>query len=214
MTGMNGEDFLAAARVCARLLRNPAVAGAWDEPSALPEFGVAGLAGHLAYQVLALPRILDAPVPSEPTIGLLEHYARVEWIGAGPEADINVRIRSGGAEVAADGPKALAGSVDAAITALAATLPGVPADRPVRIPLWGPWSLTIDDLLVTRMMELAVHADDLAVSVGVPTPRFEASTVDTVLRLLTRLAARRHGPTAVMRSLSRAERAAESIAAL
>ncbi|HEY1178677.1 MAG TPA: hypothetical protein VGF17_21185, partial [Phytomonospora sp.] len=69
------------------------------------------------------------------------------------------------------------------------------------------------DLLVTRMMELVVHADDLAVSVGVPTPRFGESTVDTVLRLLTRLAVRRHGPTALLRSFSRAERAAKSIAA-
>lgn len=210
---MNGDDFLDTARVSARLLRNPAVAGAWGEASVLPGFSVAGLAGHLAYQVLALRQILDAPAPTEPRIGLLDHYARVEWIGADLDADINVRIRSGGEEVAADGPKALADSVDAAVTGLHEILATVPADRPVRIPLWGPWSLTVDDLLVTRMMELAVHSDDLAVSVGVPTPRFSESTVDTVLRLLTRLAARRHGPTAVMRSFSRAERAAGSIAA-
>lgn len=210
---MNGEDFLDTARVSARLLRNPAVAGAWTEESALPGFSVAGLAGHLAYQVLALREILDAPAPAEPRISLLDHYARVEWIGADLDADINVRIRSGGEDVAAEGPVTLADAVDAAITRLDETLAAVPADRPVRIPLWGPWSLTVDDLLVTRMMELAVHSDDLAVSVGVPTPRFGDSTVDTVLRLLTRLAARRHGPTAVMRSFSRAERAAESIAA-
>jgi len=210
---MNGDDFLDTARVSARLLRNPAVAGAWDEASALPGFSVAGLAGHLGYQVLALQRILDTPAPTEPKISLLDHYARVEWIDADLDADVNVRIRSGGEDVAADGPKALADSVDAAVTGLNESLSTVPSDRPVRLPLWGPWSLTIDDMLVTRMMELAVHADDLAVSVGVPTPRFSESTVDTVLRLLTRLAARRHGPTAVMRSFSRAERAAKSIAA-
>lgn len=210
---MHGDEFLDTARVSARLLRNPSVANAWGEASALPGFSVAGLAGHLAYQVLALQRILDAPAPTEPKISLLDHYARVEWIGADVDADINVRIRSGGEEVAVDGPKALADSVDAAVTGLNETLATVPADRPVRIPLWGPWSLSIDDLLVTRMMELAVHSDDLAVSVGVPTPRFSESTVDTVLRLLTRLSARRHGPTAVMRSFTRAERAARSIAA-
>ncbi|HEY1175795.1 MAG TPA: maleylpyruvate isomerase N-terminal domain-containing protein [Phytomonospora sp.] len=210
---MIGDDFLDTARVAARLLRNPSVAAAWGEPSALPGFGVGGLAGHLAYQVVALPAILGAPVPSEPVIGLLDHYARVEWIGADLDADINVRIRAGGEETAAGGPKALAGSVDAAVAGLAVTLAVTPADRPVRIPLWGAWSLTLEDLLVTRMMELAVHADDLAVSVGVPTPRFGESTVDTVLRLLTRLAARRHGPTALLRSFSRAERAAKSIAA-
>ncbi|GIG68277.1 maleylpyruvate isomerase N-terminal domain-containing protein [Phytomonospora endophytica] len=210
---MIGDDFLDTARVAARFLRHPAVARAWPEPSALPEFSVGGLAGHLAYQVLALPRILDAPVPAEPTIGLLDHYAHVAWIGADLDADINVRIRDSGEETAAEGPKALAGAVDAAIIGLAVSLAATPIERPVRIPLWGPWSLTLEDLLVTRMMELAVHSDDLAVSIGVPTPRLSESSVDIVLRLLTRLAARRHGPTAVMRSLSRAERAPKSIAA-
>ncbi len=27
---------------------------------------------------------------------------------------------------------------------------------------WWRWTLTFDDLLVTRMMEIAVHSDDLA----------------------------------------------------
>ncbi|MEV0645960.1 maleylpyruvate isomerase N-terminal domain-containing protein [Phytomonospora sp. NPDC050363] len=208
---MHSEDFLSAARVCARLLRNPRVAAEWAEPSALREFSVGGLAGHLAFQILALPAILEAPLPPEPAIGLLDHYSRVEWIGADLDADINVRIRAGGDEAAADGPKALADRVDAAITGLAATLPTESTERPVRIPFWGPWSLTLDDLLVTRLMELAVHADDLAVSVGLPTPRFGESIVDTVLGLLTRLSARRHGAVAVMRALSRAERAPKKI---
>jgi len=84
----------------------------------------------------------------------------------------------------------------------------------VRIPLWGPWSLRLDDLLITRMMELAVHADDLAVSVGIPTPELPRSAVDTVVDLLSRLAVRRHGATAVLRALSRAERAPATIAAI
>jgi hypothetical protein len=42
--------------------------------------------------------------------------------------------------------------------------------------------------------------------------RAEQAT-DTVLTLLTRLAARRHGPAAVLRALSRAERAPATIAA-
>jgi hypothetical protein len=83
----------------------------------------------------------------------------------------------------------------------------------VRIPLWGPWSLMLDDILTTRMMELAVHSDDLAVSVGIATPALPQSAVDTVIDLLSRLAVRRHGPTAVLRALSRAERAPATIAA-
>jgi hypothetical protein len=212
MTGTR-DDFLSTARSAAGLLRDPAVAAAWSGPSALPEFTVGGLAGHLAYQILAVPPALAEPAPREETISLLDHYGRVAWIGAGLDEEINVRIRRGGELAAAEGPEALAAEVDAAIGELSGSLETA-ADRPVRIPLWGPWSLRLDDLLVTRMMELAVHSDDLAVSVGIATPELPQSAVDTVVDLLSRLAVRRHGATAVLRALSRAERAPATIAAI
>ncbi|MEV6984790.1 maleylpyruvate isomerase N-terminal domain-containing protein [Sphaerisporangium sp. NPDC051017] len=208
------EDYLATARSAAGLLREPAVAAAWDGPSALAEFRVSGLAGHLAYQVLALPPILAGPEAREETISLLEHYGRAQWNGAPVDDEFNVRIRDGGEEVAAEGPAAMAARVDQVIEELAARLPAVAADRPVRIPLWGPWSLTLEDLLVTRMMELAVHSDDLAVSVGIPAPPLPLGAVDAVVVLLSRLAVRRHGPTNVLRALSRAERAPALINAI
>jgi hypothetical protein len=62
-------------------------------------------------------------------------------------------------------------------------------------------------------MELAVHSDDLAVSVALPTPALPPTAVNAVVDLLTRLSVRRHGATAVLRTLTRAERAPRSIAA-
>lgn len=61
-------------------------------------------------------------------------------------------------------------------------------------------------------MELVVHLDDLAVRVGVPTPEVPAAATDAVIGLLAALAARRHGAVPVIRALTRAERAPESIA--
>lgn len=206
------DDFLSTARTAADLLREPAVAAAWRDPSALMKFSVGGLAGHLAYQVLAVQAALAEPEPQEPTVPLLGHYERVEWIDAGIDDDINVYLRRGGEELAADGPDALSARVDAAIGELAGALPSV-RDRPVRLPFWGPYSLMLDDFLVTRMMELAVHSDDLAVSTGISTPELPYGAIDTVTTLLTRLSVRRHGPTPVLRALSRAERAPDSIAA-
>ena len=206
------EDLIAAAEVAARLLREPSVAAKWEQPSALAEFSVAGLAGHLAFQVLAIPQIVAAPVPSEETVPVLEHYARVAWVDAALDDEISVRIRSSGEEVAADGPGRLADDVDAVIADVRASLRSTP-NRAVRIAFWGPWSLTLDDMLLTRTMELVVHADDLAVSVGLPTPEFPADVTDAVIDLLTRLSVRRHGPAAVVRALSRAERAPATIAA-
>ena len=210
------DDFLAAARSVAALLREPEVAEGWNGPSSLPEFSVGGLSGHLALQLLAIPPTVAGPVPREPVISLLEHYSRVRWIGTGLDEEINVRIRKEGEEAAADGPEALAARVDAAMSELTVILTSASAvkkDRPVRIALWGPWSMALDDLLVTRLMEIAVHSDDLAVSVGVPTPALPPSAIDTVVDLLSRLAVRRHGATAILRALSRAERAPGTIAA-
>ena len=62
-------------------------------------------------------------------------------------------------------------------------------------------------------MEIAVHTDDLAVSVGEQTPRLSDDTVMLVVTLLARVALRRHGQAAMLRALSRRERAPGTIAA-
>jgi Mycothiol maleylpyruvate isomerase N-terminal domain len=218
------EQFLAAAGAAVALLHDPAVAAAWDRPSVLAGFGVSGLAGHLARQILLVPRLLAQPVPDGAPLSLLEHYAAVPWAAAGPaqpaagpgsktaqdkEPD---PVITGGEAEAAIGPAALATSAAAATTALTAALPAEPPGRLVHLP-WGPWSLSLGDFLVTRMMEITVHSDDLALSADVPTPALPQPVTGTVLGLLVQLSARKHGPTAVLRALSRAERAPATIAA-
>ena len=78
----------------------------------------------------------------------------------------------------------------------------------------GPWSLTLEDFLTTRMLEITVHCDDLVYSVGVETPPQPPEAIAAVVTLLARLAVRRHGSTAVLRALSRTERAPGTIAAI
>ncbi|MFG2913822.1 maleylpyruvate isomerase N-terminal domain-containing protein [Kitasatospora sp. NPDC048298] len=212
MTGAR-TDFLAAAAAAEELLRRPEVARAWRLPSALAQWSVGGLAGHLAYQVLCVPEVLAAPEPAEPVVGLLDHYARSAWVGAALDADVNVRIRQGSEAFAADGPAVLHRRLAAVLPELADTLAAADATRSARLPFWGPWALTLDDLLATRTMELAVHGDDLAVSVAVDGPELPPETAESVIGLLARLAVRRHGRAAVLRTLSRAERASGSIAA-
>ncbi|MGE5828939.1 MAG: maleylpyruvate isomerase N-terminal domain-containing protein [Micromonosporaceae bacterium] len=206
------QAYLAAARSAAQLLAAPAVAAGWAEPSALAGFTVGGLAGHLASQILFVPRTLDAPPPDGEPVPLLGHYERVTWIGADLDAEVNARIRAGGDEEAAGGPIELARRTAAAVDTLRAVLAGQPDDRVVAPPA-GPWALRLDDFLITRMMEITVHSDDLAGSVGLATPELPAAVLDPVLALLTALAVRRHGAPAVVRALSRAERAPQTIAA-
>ena len=205
-------SYLAAADVAVRLLGDAAVAQRWTGPSVLAGMPVSALAGHLARQVFGVERLLAAGPAAEPPISLLDHYARSAWAAAGQAGEANAAIRRDAAAEAAPGPAALAARTADTARRLSGVLASEPPDRVVLLP-WGPWPLTLDDLLLSRLLEIAVHDDDLALSVGLPTPELPGDVTDLVLALLSRLAARRHGPTAVIRALSRAERAPPTIAA-
>jgi hypothetical protein len=102
------------------------------------------------------------------------------------------------------------------VEAALADLEGLRDDtgRPAAVQMpWWAWSLSFEDFLVTRMMEIVVHSDDLAVSVDVEPPELPGSVLEPVLSLLVGVATLRHGQAAVVRALSRAERAPASIAA-
>ena len=209
------DAFLEAAETAADLLAEPAVAGAWDGPSVLENFTVRGLAGHMFWQELALPGLLAGPLPAEPAVPLRVYYLeKVVWLDAGPDAPVSGRIRQGGEATAADGHAALNARVREALGRLRAGVADAPAVRPVHIASWGDWSLELDDLLLTRLMELVVHADDLACSAGLATPGFPEHVTAPVIELLARLSVRRHGPVQVLRGLARAERAPVSIAGI
>jgi hypothetical protein len=203
--------FLSAAETAATLLREPAVSARWSEPSALADFSVGGLARHLANQVTHTGSLLTA-APGSSAIPVLEHYTRNAWVTSGVDGADNVGIRRRGEEAAAaTTPQALADEVDAALAELRRIVPAEPVERVVDLRDWG---LTVDDFLLTRVMELVVHTDDLAVSLGVPTPQLPTAATEATIQLLTRIAAWRHGPLAVVRALARRERAPETITAL
>jgi hypothetical protein len=205
--------FLDAADCAAGLLAEPQIAAHWDDPSALAEMSVGALAGHLARQVLSVDRVLSQPPGPEPPISLLEHYARAAWIDADLQAEANVAIRRDSVAEAAEGPADVSARTTLTARKLRTQLPAEPEDRIVFLP-WGPWSLTLDDMLTTRILELAVHSDDLATSVGLREVQFPPTAADIATSLLTQLAVRRHGLAPVLRTLSRAERAPASIAAI
>ncbi|MEO3853567.1 maleylpyruvate isomerase N-terminal domain-containing protein [Acrocarpospora sp. B8E8] len=205
--------YLTAAASAAELIATPQVASSWHEPSALAKLSVQGLAGHLAGQIFFIPKVLAEPAPAEEIISIHEYYARVSWIGSDLDDPFNALIRTSGEEDAKDGPAALAAQVHATVQELRTVLPAAPS-RPVRRPTWGAWSISLDDFVTSRLLEVVIHSDDLAHSVGVPTPELPAEAIETVVDLLTRIALRRHGATNVLRALSRAERAPASISAL
>ena len=205
--------FLEAAESAVGLLAAPEVAAAWSGPSALAEFSVSGLCGHLANQVFSVTkqRLSGEDLVDQPQIPLLEHYFQAEWIDAPVYADINVLIRKSGERAAGEDSGELVRRLHEHIGLLREQLPTQPADRVVSVGKL--WNLTLDDYLMTRMMEIAVHSDDVAVSAGIEAPPLPPTVLEPVLDLLTRLSLHRHGQAAMLRALTRSERAPADITA-
>lgn len=212
MDASDESTFIAAARIAADLALRPEVAAQWTDESACAGMTVGGLAHHLVSQVGNTVRLAGGPPSGQEPIALLEHYARAAWVSAAPDDEVNVGIREGSDADAASGPDALPPVVADLLERLPDVLASRTADDPVWIP-WQGWSLTTHDWLVTRMMEIVVHSDDLAASVGLPTPEFPDDVLTPVLALLTAMASRRHGQAAVVRALSRPQRAPSSVSA-
>ena len=206
------EGFLGAARTAAALVRRPEVAARWGEESACAGMSVGGLACHLGAQTDLAVRVLGSGPSDLVPIALSEHYARAAWVRSGPDDEANVGIREGSDAQAAEGPDALAALVAQRLTELPGVIDAIGSGDPVLVP-WQGWALTAHDFLVTRLMETVVHSDDLAASTGLATPEFSDEVVEPVLALLTGLARRRHGTTALVRTLTRPQRAPGSVSA-
>jgi hypothetical protein len=209
------DDFLLAARTAAELIGRVEVMQRWNEPSALDQMTVGAVAAHLGSQVLSVHAVLTTGegVSTESPVTLLEHYDRAGWVRAGVDDEDNLSIRDRAAASAEDGHGVLVDAVQHAFddirTALTSTMQLPPA---VRMPWWD-YSLSFGDFLLTRLMEVVVHADDLAVSVDVDPPVFPETVMGPVLAVLVGISMRRHGQAAVVRTLSRRERAPASISA-
>ncbi|MCW2771630.1 MAG: hypothetical protein JWR27_3063 [Aeromicrobium sp.] len=212
MDPIDRSDFVTACRTTLDLAGSPEVTEAWHLQSSCAGMTVGGLAHHVLSQARHVDTILSARPGAEPPIPLLEHYARAAWVEAGPDDEANTGIRDEGDRAAAVGPAVVLAEIVPVIDRLPDLLQAQRDPDTAHIP-WQGWSLTTDDFLVTRAMELVVHSDDLAASVGLPTPSFPDSVVEHVVHLLSGVALRRHGHTAVIRALSRPQRAPASVSA-
>jgi hypothetical protein len=202
-----------AADAIVELVSRPEVAADWNRESSCPGMTIGGLTWHLVSQPGMVVSLLgagpDAGTGSE-TVEVLEHYARARWVSEDLDGETNRGIREAADTQASDGPGAAAALLLRARGGLDAVLAAAPATTFVP---WQGWSLATDDFIVTRLMETVVHADDLAASIDVPTPAFDTTVLDPVFRLLTALALRRHGQDAVVRTLTRPQRAPAGISA-
>lgn len=193
--------FIEASQLAIDLIASDVVAEKWTSPSALSGYDIAGLSGHFG-RGLGTPLIyLAEPVPAdEDVITPGQYFASVE----SDDDDLHTAIRARGQAAAAAGQGELVAELDRTLNTLTIRLDDEPFDR--QIPVFGGHVMFLDEYLVTRLVELLVHGDDLAVSVGVPSLDWPGEATDLVLATLVETAAIKHGPSALITALSRRER--------
>ena len=196
------EAYLAAASSAVDLIGRREVGDSWNEPSVLPEFAIRGLAGHLARSVLQVEWFLDMPEPDAEPVTAVQYYGELEGVDD-PNSELNTGVRARGEETASGGWARLYLDAMNTLDRLRDRLPSLPTSRKV---LASGRTLTIDEYLKTRLIELTVHIDDLALSIhGAPPPVAEDATT-IAIAVLVGVARARHGDLAVLRALTRRER--------
>jgi hypothetical protein len=144
------------------------------------------------------------PTDLPPLDSVDAHYQRAAWVTT-TSPDDPPNDRSTDDTEAALGAAALKDRTAAALAEVRGRLEAGAAADIILIP-WQGWSLRRGDFLLTRMLEIVVHADDLAISLDIPTAEFPAEVFIPVRDLLVRLAVKRHGQSAVISALARSER--------
>lgn len=204
------ELFLKSAGAIRPLLASDEVAKQWATPSALERLTTGALAGHLMRAVTSVDAYLDKPPPTGTDVpDAAGYFLSIDGIeGDDLSSDLHTAIRRRADEEASGGHDDVVDRWDSAIDRLRARLADLSDDRVV--PALGGRAVSLDEYLITRLVEMVVHADDLAVSVGADRPRFEPGVEEAVIGCLVEVARRRHGSAAVITALTRRERDAVS----
>jgi hypothetical protein len=205
------QQFLTAAAVLVEVIARPQVVAAWEARSALAGMSVGALAGHASRASTLVEGMATAPEqPDAPALTGAGAYLASMTGADDPDSELSRQVLARAIAEAEPGPDAVLASAREHLDRLRTLVPAVPAGRRV-LPRGGATSqdsrsLDFEDYLRTRLVELAVHLDDLAASVPMPPVPLPADAVRTAADVLFETALARHGATAVLRALSRRER--------
>ncbi|MEV4612395.1 sterol carrier family protein [Kitasatospora sp. NPDC049258] len=162
------------------LCADPAADRLLDGPTRLGDWTVRDLLAHLALQVGWVPRHLDDPQQGRAAIGLPQWAAGVAALA--PLLDGAARAHA--AEAFAGPPARVAAGFDREAALLLDLLADPAAADPARRFEIRLGSMTLTDMLVTRLVETVVHADDLAAALGRTDFPHDRQAVAAVSRLL------------------------------
>lgn len=198
--------FLQSADAIRPLLASTEVAVRWTTSSALQGLTTGALAGHLMRAVTSVDAYLDkAPPTGGEALDAAGYFLSIKGIeGDDLETELHTAIRRRADEEALAGHAGVVDRWNSTIDRLRDRLTDLSGDEVIQA--LGGRPVSFDEYLITRLVEMVVHADDLALSVGAERPRFDSAAEEAVIECLVEVARRRHGRAAVITALTRRER--------
>jgi hypothetical protein len=200
------QVFLAAATAAVDLLADARVAARWGRAGGCDGWTVGGLAAHLARTVTQTEQCLAAAAgedgpparPAGTTAG--DYYAALPELDD-PASQLSAaqREHSTAAAVTA-GPAGVLAQARSSLAALRTRLPAEPSARILATP---GLPLALEEYLRTRLVEICVHVEDLALSLDGDVPDLPDDAVQGAVAVLVDTAVRRHGSKAARRALAR-----------
>lgn len=163
---------------------------------------IGGLAGHTSRAILQVEQYLDGPLGDGDRKDAADYFGRL-GDPSNLDSDINTAIRDRSEAAASGGPVETSETAAACLARLVTRFPDEPDDRLVEA--FGS-VISLDDYLDTRLVEMAIHHDDLTLSLGISTESPSSDAQDRAIEVLLEIAKRRHGRSAVLASLTRRER--------
>jgi hypothetical protein len=197
-----GFDFL-------ELARQPEVAERWFQPSALERMSVGAVVAHGLSNLDDVLNHCERPEPATPRfIGIVE-YTRMARLDKREDLDFEGhRLIIGGAEQqAAEGPEPVLKQTARTLDLLRWVLPAMDPNKRVYLPRLPPMAGSLAMIVANRTNEIIVHMDDVAVSVGLPTPPIAPDAAAMALTVLLSVARKMNTDLEVIRVMARAERA-------
>jgi len=201
--------FIATGMDLLELVASPEVAAEWDEPSALEFWPVSTLVGHAVGPLELIITDCERPEPATPRFRGIVEYTRMARLERREDLDLELHhmIKTMADRRAADGPAHLLEVASGWLEELKWMLPAMDPNKHVYLPRMPPMAGPLAMMVMNRTMELTVHMDDLAVSVGLPTPPIRPAAGAMALTVLMSVARRANSDLEVLRAMARAERA-------
>lgn len=200
--------MLDTAEVFLELVSSDAVGVAWGAPSAVDGYTVGELVAHAGSSVAWAARLAATPpVDGPPTIERGELFApmRREPDDEGNAFHDGVHDRA--AAGAERGHAATLGYLTGVVEELRSSLPDLEVDGCFGLAPIVDRLMRVEDFLATRLVEVIVHADDIAVSVpDAPAVSFSRDANSAVIDVAMATARVKAGDVEVIRALTRRER--------